>query len=447
MLITIFNNSIKKFIRIIILLFLVLFAKNSYSQWLKFVGSIYDSQNNQPVPYAHVSVYNMPVGTITNSYGDFLLNLPDSLTNGILDISCIGYKSRSYSIKSLIGKGTLHFSLEPREYQLADIVVTPGDNDVHSIIKKVISRIDNNYSGRKYFLEAFFRHRVYNVKENNRTVRLTEAAVSVHQDHTSTDNKRVQINEIRNSKNYAELNTSIGRKLLYNALGGNQNPIYRSLMVERMARKDFLRKLSKNKHYSVSLKDVSFFDDALVYIVEFKMESWEFMFKKYNTTHTYRKYRYYVNANDFAILKAEDLHISYNPEMIGIINDSVARNDFIQYRKFDEKYYPAYVYFYGGIPDMVAKNDDTSHFYMHEADLMVNEIATRRKDYDRIKNRNIMRKNTTLWDLEYEYSQAFWENYNLLLDHPLDPDYKKDLEFEIPLEEQFKQETHVKISN
>jgi hypothetical protein len=162
-------------LRIVAVLILVLLSHPSSAQWLKLVGSIYDSQNNQPV--------------------------------GRLDISCIGYKSRSYSIESLIGKGTLHFSLEPRDYQLADIVVTPGDNDAYSIIKKVISRIDNNYSGKKYFLEAFFRHRVYNVKENNRTVRLTEAAVSVHQDHTSAENKRVQINEIRNSKNYAELNT------------------------------------------------------------------------------------------------------------------------------------------------------------------------------------------------------------------------------------------------
>jgi len=437
----------QKFTRIVMLLFLVLHANTSYSQWLKFVGSVYDTETNKPIPYANISVFNMPVGTCTNSYGDFMLNLPDSLASGRLDISCIGYESRSFPIDSLAGKDTLLFLLDPRDYQLADIVVTPGENDVHSIVKNVISKINNNYSGKKYFLEAFFRHRVFNIMKNDRTVRLTEAAISIHQNHTSDENKRVQINEIRNSKNYAELSTSLGRKLLYNALGGNQNPIYRSLMVERLARKDFLRKLSKNKHYAVSLKDVSFFDDALVYVIEFKMESWEFMFKKYYTTHTYRKYRYYINANDFAILKAEDITISYNPQSKPFMkNDSVAIHDFIQYRKFDEKYYPTYVHFYGMIPDMVAKND-TANFYMHEADLMVNEIATRRKDYDRIRNRNIMKKNTTLWDLEYEYNPVFWENYNLLLDHPLNPEYKIDLEFEEPLDKQFKQESHVKSRN
>lgn len=437
----------QKILRIVILLFLVLFSYQSYAQWLRLVGSIYDSETNRSIPYANISVFNMPVGTCTNSYGDFMLNLPDSLASGRLDISCIGYESRSFPIDSLAGKDTLFFFLNPRDYQLADIVVTPGENDVHSIVKNVISRINNNYSGKKYFLEAFFRHRVYNIKENNRTVRLTEAAISIHQNHTSDENKRVQINEIRNSNNYAELSTSVGRKLLYNALGGNQNPIYRSLRVERLAWRNLLRKLSKNKHYSVSLQDVSFFDDALVYVVEFKQESWEFLFKKYYTTHTFQKIRYYVNANDFAILKAEDITISYNPQSKFFVkNDSVINHDFIQYRRFDEKYYPVYVSFYGMIPDMVAKND-TAHFYIHEADLMVNEIATRRRDYDRIKNRNIMKKNTTLWDLEYEYNPAFWENYNLLLDYPLNPEYKNDLEFEIPLDKQFKQESHVKSRN
>ena len=97
----------QKFMRIALLLFLVLHANRSYSQWLKFVGSVIDIENNQPVPYANISVFNMPVGTCTNSYGYFMLNLPDSLAKGRLDISCIGYKSRSFPIDSLVGKDTL----------------------------------------------------------------------------------------------------------------------------------------------------------------------------------------------------------------------------------------------------------------------------------------------------------------------------------------------------
>lgn len=438
---------IQKSIRIGLLSLLTLHANNSNAQWLKFVGSVYNSENNQPIPYTNISVFNIPVGTCTNSYGDFLLNLPDSLSKGRLNISCIGYKSCSFPIDSLIGKDTLLFLLDPVEYQLQDIVVVPGENDVYSIVKKAISKIGNNYSRKKYFLEAFFRHRVYNHMENDRTVRLTEAAISIHQNHTSDDQKRININEIRNSNNYAELSTSIGSKILYKALGGDQNPVIRIMSVEKLAQKKFLRKLIKNEHFSVSINGLSFFENTLVYIVEFKQDSWNFLFKKYFTTHTYRKYRYYVNADDFAILKAENITISYNPQSKPFVkNDSVAIHDFIQYKKFDEKYYPAYAYFFGMIPDMVSKVDE-KNFYLHEAEILVNEIATSRKDYDRIRNRNLMVKSKTLWDLEYQYDRKFWENYNLLLDHPLNTHYKKQLEFEEPLEEQFKKSANVKIRN
>lgn len=420
------------------LILLVFFSNFSYCQNLKFVGSIYDRVNKQPVEYANISVYNMPIGTITNTYGDFVLNLGDSLAKGRLDISSIGYKSCSLPIDSIIGKDTLVISLIPIDYQLDEIVVIPGENDVHTILKNVISKIDDNYTSKKYFMEAFFRHRVYNRRDNEKTVRLTEAAISIHQNHSSTDNKRIQINEIRNSNNYADQNTSVGQKLFYKALGGDQNPIFKTLIVEKVAQKKLLRRLTKNEHFSVSLNGISSFDDELVYIIDFKEESWEFLFKKYNTTHTYQKRRYYVNSKDFAILKAELIWISQNPANKPFVkDDSIMAHQIIQYRKFDNKYYPAYVYLFGGIPDMVSKNDE-NHVYQHEAELMVNEIATRRKDYERIKNGNLIRHNKVLWDMDYEYSPSFWENYNVLLDYPLNQQYKKDLEFEKSLEKQFK---------
>jgi hypothetical protein len=439
--------SINMFLKVSIRFFLILFSNFIYSQSLRLIGSIYDKETNQPIPYANIAVRNMPVGTCTNFYGDFVLNLPDSLSKGRLDISCIGFQSCSFLIDSLILSDTLSIGLMPKKYQLADIVIIPGENDVATIMKKVISRIDNNYSGKKYYLEAFFRHRVFNHMKNDNTVRLTEAAISIHQDHTSNESKKVQVNEIRNSNNYTELSESVGQKLLYNVLGGDQNPVYKSMFVERLAQKKSLKRLTKSENFSASLNGVSFFDDILVYIIDFKQVSWEFLFKKYNTTHTYTKYRYYINAKDFAIIKAESIYISHNPELRPFVkNDSIAGYDFIQFRKFDEKYYPAYVYFYGMIADMVSKNDK-ENFYNHEAELMVNEIATRRKDYERIKSRNAVRENKALWNLDFEYNPSFWESYNVLLEHPLNTQYKNDLEFEKPLNEQFNKKENAKIRN
>ncbi len=440
-----------RFSRIIIqiatLLVLLLLSFNASAQWLNFIGSIYDAKNNDPIPYANISVLNQPLGTCSNIYGDFVLNLPDSFSSGKLEISCIGYRSCSLPIDSLMAVDTLLISLIPMEYQLEDIVVVPGKNDAATIIKNVISRIDNNYPHKKYFLEAFFRHRVFNLMDNHKTVRLTEAALSIHQNYYSKENKKVQVNEIRNSKNYQELSTSMGMKLFIKMMGGKQNPVYKTLSAESIVQKNWLKKMAKNNNYSLTLSDVSFYNENLVYILEFKQESFEFLFKKYPSTQTYWRYRYYVNANDYAILKTEGTKINHNPAYkFLVINDSVSFREIIQFRELDGKYYLNYAYLFGGIPDAITKVD-SNNFYANEAELLVNEIATRRNDYDRIKSRNKMKKNTTLWDMDYEYQPAFWENYNLLLDHPLNTRYKKDLEFEEPLEEQYKKAKDVKVGN
>ncbi|MBL7965619.1 MAG: carboxypeptidase-like regulatory domain-containing protein [Prolixibacteraceae bacterium] len=427
-----------KVLRVSILFLIILYAQSSFAQNPKISGSVYDSETNQPVEYASISVRNMPIGTITNAYGDFILNMPDSMAKGRLEISSIGYKSCTFPIDSVIRIEKIVIKLSPIDYILEEVVVVPGINDVQTILKNVVSKMNNNYSGKKYFLEAFFRHRVFNQKKSDQTVRLTEAAISIHQDHTSEDSKRVKINEIRNSENYADMNTSLGQKLFYKVLGGDQNPIYSLLMVERLTQKQYLKKLIDSEHYTPSLTGVDSFDGELVYIMDFKQTSWKFMHKKYYNSHTYKLKRYYINSKDFAILKAENISVSHNSEYKPFLrNDSIQSHWFIQYRKFDDKYYPSYVYLLGGIPDMVSKFDE-EHFYNHEAEMMVNEIAVRRKDYDRIKSRNLTKKDKTLWDMDYEYNPTFWKNYNILLDYPLNQQFKKDLEFEKPLEEQFK---------
>lgn len=197
----------------------LIFFYSGYNQNIKVIGSIHNRENNEPVQYANIAVRNMPIGTCTNFYGDFILNLPDSIVTGSLDISCIGYESYSLSLNSLQQTDTLILFLHPVEYVLDDITVVPGQNDATAIMKKVIANMGKNYSGKKYYLEAFFRDRAYNRKDNFKTVRLTEAAISIHQDHkTSSKKKRIQIREVRNSNNYIESHSSFSKKFYMKCL-------------------------------------------------------------------------------------------------------------------------------------------------------------------------------------------------------------------------------------
>ena len=439
----IFLNSRK----LVAFLLFIFFSGSSFSQNIKLIGSLYNSENKNPIPYANLSIYNMPIGTCTNIYGDFVINLPDSLAENSLEISCIGYKSLSIPIDSLINIDTLTIFMQAHTYNIKDIVIIPGKNDAHSIFKKAISRINNNYPKKKYYLEAFFRHSVFNVKKQDKTTRLTEAAISIHKNHYSVDNNKIQIQKIRNSNNYVALSKSIGKKMLYKVLGGNENPIYRTLRLEAKVQKEWMRKLLKNKHFEISSHEVSFYENSLIHVIEFKQKSWEFMLKTFKTTHTFRKYKYYIDTKDYAILKLVSRDISYNPEYTrSHKNDSVLGEATLSFTKFNEKYYLKHATYYGMVPDRVDVIDE-NNFNEDETELLVNHIAARRKDYNRIKYRNQLKKEKIIWDMEYEYEPEFWENYNILLDNPLGTKAKNDLEHEVQLEQQFKSTGNVNKKN
>jgi len=75
--------------------------------------------------------------------------------------------------------------------------------------------------------------------------------------------------------------------------------------------------------------------------------------------------------------------------------------------------------------------------YNHNLTILVNNVIVDRKSIDRIRNRNEMKIDIPLWNIEYKYNPEFWKTYNIFLDKPLDTTVRKDLELEIPLENQF----------
>lgn len=425
--------------RLIIILQLIFVGNFVMCQNIHFIGSVFDYESHENIPYVNITIKNEPIGTITNINGDFVFNLPDSFATRHLEFSCIGYENLSLPIDSLKSLDTLLIPLAPKNYQLKDVVIEPGKNDPKTIMRNVLRKIDNNYSGKKYYLEAFFRHKAYNYLNNVKTVRLTEAAVSILKNQHTKEDSKLQINEIRNSNNYVETNKSFGLKLFYKAFyGERQNAILELLRSEKWVNKPRLRELIKDDNYSVALKNVSFLNDTLVYVIEFKQQTFNFLFKKYPVSDNYTIIRYYINASDYAVVRFEKFNISHDPASKDFVkNDSIGVHIILQYKKFDNNYYLNYAYRFGPIGDQVQKID-TVHFYQHEAELLVNELAVRRRDFDRIRNKNQVGKNIALWKLDYKYNPEFWKTYNMLLDNPLDIKSKKDLETEMPLEEQFK---------
>jgi hypothetical protein len=70
---------------------------------------------------------------------------------------------------------------------------------------------------------------------------------------------------------------------------------------------------------------------------------------------------------------------------------------------------------------------------------MINKVMTDKKEYDRIKRRDLQDRELDLYVQDFNYNPVFWANYNILLLNPLMKKVENDLSKEKALEEQFKE--------
>lgn len=110
----------KNFISLIILQFMV---SLSFGQSLTFSGTVTDTTNT-PIEYAAIGILNKPVGTVSNSNGNFSLSLDSSNLTDTLKISSLGYESEELLISKIEGKKHLNIILIPFAEPLNEISIS-----------------------------------------------------------------------------------------------------------------------------------------------------------------------------------------------------------------------------------------------------------------------------------------------------------------------------------
>ena len=418
----------------------------SWSQYSEIHGKIIDKETFQPVPYCSISLTNPSIGTCTNNSGEFIFHCPDSLRSRNLIVSSIGYISKSLRIDSLIANAITSIHLTPELYQLAEVTVDPNQPTATDIVKLVIKNLHKNYPRSPYYLEGFLRDKVYNLYDN-KTTRLTEVAVEIVKKEFGNENNadKVKVTEIRNSYNYSKLG-SLWKEKIAQAFWGysTDNPIYTTLQYKDFTDVKALSELVKSDLYRIFISDYTIFDNKPVVIIDFKEEFFKFMFQKLPSKNLYHLIRLYINTENYAMLKTEYYLIEkHSKELqsegykIYFKQDSIATFAVKQYEKVEGQYYLKYAGYSGRIHDQADVSETGKSLYSNETELLINRLITNRKEFDRIKHRDLLEKDVPLWDMKYVYDPSFWKNYNILLDKPLDTAVQKDLEHEIPLDNQF----------
>ena len=112
----------------------------SVSQNYSVKGNIIDSKTKEPLAFVNIIINDGNYGGTTDIDGKFQLNYPQPIKS--LKLSYVGYESKIYFITNDQINNIIE--LERKDILLPEIVVFPGENPAHRIIKNVIKNRNLN---------------------------------------------------------------------------------------------------------------------------------------------------------------------------------------------------------------------------------------------------------------------------------------------------------------
>lgn len=125
---------------ILSLLFAVVCAAAA-AQTTRVRGRIVDAETGRPVQFASVVFSGTTVGITTDEEGVYALETRDTASR--VQVQMIGYETQTQSVIPH-SFTQLDFALRPTQFDIATVVVTPGENPAHPILREVIRRKGHN---------------------------------------------------------------------------------------------------------------------------------------------------------------------------------------------------------------------------------------------------------------------------------------------------------------
>lgn len=363
-------------------------------------SQIIDSETKLPVAFATVQTdtYN---GVMTNEEGKFSIYLESKSSQDSLTISCLGYKTLNIPLSKKVEK-TIY--LTPEVYDVIPIFLSSKNYTAEEIIDLTRANLEKNYNLDYQKAEVFIRNsgqgniRKFNVKLEKSTINAINQKL-LDNTFSKINRKYIYLNESLQNIVLQDYNKGqiAPKKTLYIqskeelATGEKLQADFMKIMEEnfksdsQLILKTGIIRLDKTesidsilkvmekemdnskdsvqkegKTYPFALKDLFIFKDGNAnfihnpnkYIFEKKGyttigENWVYIIEFYPKNNAKFKGNLYINAEDFAIVKAEyknaDAVYDKHFNMFGIKANSLKFSSVEIFIKKDNKYYLSYI--------------------------------------------------------------------------------------------------------
>ena len=385
-------------------------------------GVILNKLDSTELRFANIYSDFYKIGTVSNEMGEFLLSLPDTISNKEISVQALGFITRRVDFNKL--KDTVF--LTPSIEILKEITISNKTPKFEKIIDSIYVNLKKNYSNKRYLLKTFYRQATI---KDSAYLRIIEADVDIQEYGIKKplDRDRIKVNYYRRSNN----NLTEKHNRLWKTLKVMSTFITNTRGVNELVwiqQENFIDHFAKTKAFNIYYKNLlksfvfdyeytTYINKQPVYVFTFYNKSLEGLELTENQLN-----RIYVNSSDYAVVKYERIK--------GYKRGNTFKNFgkiIINYSKIGDYYYLTSIlkHFYS---ESIGLKIDKLHTY---------QIFTNRKDYEKIKRKQTENKNQDFGERKYQYDSIFWNNYNMLKEVPLDVKLKSLTEKNKTLKKQY----------
>ena len=362
-------------------------------------GKIVDSKKLTPIKFASVSLLNKPIGTITNSDGNFLLKIhPDYIKDSVV-ISSMGCSQQLLPAYKILDED--EFVMSPISIRIKEIKIVATTPE--KLLENIRNNIINNYCNNTKLMTAFYRE---TVKQDNDYISVSEAVIELLKAPYLRESRSdiVRVKKGRRSPDVKPF------QWLNFKLQGGPFTITKLDVVKTL--ETFISKESQHL-YDYNISKVIRYNQNPVYVLEFK------------PVESFNEYGYegemFVHQETFAIL-----HINFQYSKAGL---KIAQNTLIKKKPKGVKVRPVYSdyevnylqyqnkWHLANVKASVkfkvrSRKDRLNSEYHSVSDMLVTNIED--TELRRFEKKEAFSQQDIFVEIIDSYDPGYWENYNII---------------------------------
>ena len=376
--------------------------KQSVENFKQYKGEVIDQDSKKALIFATLAVEGTNISTITNTEGDFILKIPESVNDGTVIVSFLGYESKNILLSDLSAdKNKIELSVSVT--QLSEVNIN-APKDAAALVRQALARKGDNYFDDPTLMTAFYRE---TIKKRRKNVSLSEAVVNIYKTpYNSLRRDAVELYKARKSTDYSKLDT-VALKLQ----GGPFNALY----VDIMKYPEYIFAEGSIDDYRFAFSRSTRIKDRLIYVIKFDQKQsidiplykGELFIDVENKTLTSAVYTLNITSKE----KAARLFVRKKPANVDVWPTDVGYR--VDYREKNGKWY------YGYSNVLLTFKVDWKDKLFNSVYTMTAEMAV--TDWEKNltgelpKSKERLKKSIILSDEAIGFSDPdFWGQYNII---------------------------------